>query len=904
MFKFYRRYRGIKVIFLTTLIVSLLLGQVSVNWRGVALGNLVAAQTTNASQQVKRGIELYNIGNFLGAIDLWKAVLNEYKKTNNLASAGIVSENLARAYQQLGASQEEINEFTSAINYYRAAQDLQQVGRMQTELAQAYNNIGQARKAIALVCGEIAEKSSIGKPSKSDCKKHENTSVALAEKYKDNRGKVAALGVLGEAYRLLGEYEIAIYYLQEAQKNLQREFDVLLLNSLGNAYVSNGARWKLFAESAKQSDIPNDKFVKKSLEDYKQAYESFQKSFELARASLDKPNQMRSLLNLIRLGYRTHELNLLSNSKINNLIADAVTLLDALPDNSQKALAAVDLATLPQDFQVTSPLTVPLVPKLPEAENLLKKAIAISSKIKDSRAASFAWGALGHLYESRQDYPTALKYTQEALLVADQKIAARDILYLWEWQVGRILKAQNKESKAVVDAYQRAFNTLESIRSDILTSDRNVQFDFRDVVKPLYRELAQSQLELASSASLKVSKQPKEKLQSVIETVDALKLAELQNYFGSDCIVAALNNIKVDDKKLLRDDTAILSSVILDKGTAILLTLPSGETKFEWIKDSNGNISGDTLNKTVSNFRQGLIDTFNLVYDTTNAATLYNWIIKPFETELNPDKIKTLVFIQDGFLRQIPMAALYDSENRKYLIEKYAIATTPSIRLTTPKQLDRTNTRALVAGVSEEAIIDGKIFSQLSSVELELTKVKTQFSNYTSLLNAEFLPNVFKDKLNKNKYPIIHIATHAQFGTIPEDTFIVAGKNNKFTIAELEETLRNLPHGSESIELLALTACQTALGDDRSTLGLAGIALQVGVRSAVASLWSVGDESTSILASEFYKNLKNTKNTKAEALRQAQIKMIQARNSKVQDIKREYAHPGHWSPFILIGNWL
>lgn len=247
------------------------------------------------------------------------------------------------------------------------------------------------------------------------------------------------------------------------------------------------------------------------------------------------------------------------------------------------------------------------------------------------------------------------------------------------------------------------------------------------------------------------------------------------------------------------------------------------------------------------------------------------------------------------------MSALYDSNQKKYLIEKYAVATTPSLFLTAPKKLNTQTSRTLILAVNQAANIDGQKYPALFNVEREINSIQKTFDNTTTLLNREFTLDNLKQKLDQTVYPIIHVATHAQFGIIPEDTLLVAGNNQKLTITELEEVLREFIGDVDSIELLSLTACQTAVGDDRATLGLAGVALQVGVRSALASLWSLPDESTSILVEEFYQNLRAGK-SKAEALQQAQIKLLQAK--KIDDINDQYDNPGFWAPFIIIGNWL
>ncbi|MGF1675739.1 MAG: CHAT domain-containing protein [Rivularia sp. (in: cyanobacteria)] len=118
------------------------------------------------------------------------------------------------------------------------------------------------------------------------------------------------------------------------------------------------------------------------------------------------------------------------------------------------------------------------------------------------------------------------------------------------------------------------------------------------------------------------------------------------------------------------------------------------------------------------------------------------------------------------------MAALYDSKQQKYLVETYAIATTPSLRLTVTKP-NRNKQKALILGLTETSTIDGKIFPEIFAVENEIKAVQKLFPNHTQLIDENFIPQNFLTKLQQTTYPIIHIASHAQFGIIPEDTFIL-----------------------------------------------------------------------------------------------------------------------------------
>ncbi|MHC5748091.1 MAG: CHAT domain-containing protein [Nostoc sp.] len=910
-----RHHRFIQVLFLTSLLTYLLFGQV------------VSAQTSNATVLVEQGVKDYDAGNFHNAVKHWQDALNQYK--NDISATAVINENLARAYQQIGENKAAIASLSAAIHDYGAVENIQQVGRMKSELAQVYSNLGQPRKAIALLCGQLVDKpkSYENQPSR-QIKCTPESAEQIATKYNDKRGQVAALGILGEAYRLIGSYDQAIQYLDAAQQ-VAPEYKFLVFNSLGNIYKSRGQLRELQADSANKAGISSkeQEFTKKSVEDYDKAHQYFQDSIKFARNEKQALAEMRGLLNLIQLGSQTNKSKFINDKEFNKTIKDALKVLEGLPDSATKVYGAIDLAYLQRDTKRTSPFTYcPTHLVLSgdnEALNLLENSVLTSKKLQDNRLISYSNGALGHFWECTPDNEKALnnentlnnakalKYTQAAIIAADNKLSAKDSLYLWEWQAGRILDEQKRKQEAIA-SYQRAFDTLEDIRSDILTAERDVQFDFRDVVRPLYRTLAQSRLDLLGVGAIADEQRAKE-LSEVVKTIDALKLAELQNYFGNDCILSALNPKQVGE--LLKDNsvafhnTAFLSSIILKGKTGILLQLPNQATKFKWIEDPNQEgskiVSSDTLEKKIAEFRTGLIKgkkEFN--YNTTTAAQLYDWIIRPMLSDIKSEKVKTLVFIQDGFLRSVPMAALYDSQQQKYLVETYAIATTPSLRLTTPKARDRSTEKALILGLTKEAKIDGKTFDQLFAVPDEVSAVESIFPNNTNLIDEKFSPESFQKTLEKSTYPIVHIASHAQFGIIPEDTFIVTGKNQKLTISQLENSLRNLNSKSDSVELLTLTACETAVGDDRATLGLAGVALQVGVKTAIASLWSVTDKSTSQLVKAFYTNYRNTGMSIAEALQTAQIRMIHAKKLPPSEgVNLRYDNPAYWASMIAIGNW-
>lgn len=840
----------------------------------------VGAQSPNASQLVQQGIERHQVGDFRGAIEDWQKALNSYQQNHNSAHEAIVLENLARAYQQLGQPEQAISHWDKVIAYYRPIGNLQLVGRSLTEQAQAYNSLGQPKKAIALLCN----------PDQDDnCSS--GSALQIARATSDIMGEVAALGSLGDTIRLLGNYESAIAKLEKslelAKKLNNPALSVSVLNSLGNAHISLAqVKYQRANSAAQRGDRQAEKLRKDAKQADADALKYLQSSLDIARSHSDIQSEMRSLVRLIPLYYRSNAITEAAKS-----LQQATKELERLPDSRARVYATIDIVRLLQPVanEATPSKTRCLTPDiLPKATVMLKDAVAVAQRLEDFRAESFALGELGHIYECRQEYSQALLITNRARLVAQQDLKAEDSLYLWEWQSGRILKAEGKTTEAI-SAYEQAINTLETIRREILTANRDIQFDFRDTIEPIYRDLVALRLSFeqpiqTASKSL-LSKDSKDNFRFILKTIDSLKLAELQNYFGNDCILTA---IQQEVETAGDATTAFFNTIVLEDKTAVILSLPGGQKKFSWI-----TIQRQDLIDRINEFRRGL-ERFRDNYDTTPAKEVYDWLIRPFAKDLQQAGIKTLVFIQDGILQSVPMAALYDDEQKQFLIQQYAIATTPSINLTDTKPLSRQDLRVLALGLSQAATVDGKTFPPLANVLREITEVILNITG-KKLLDDDFTSSRIKTELSEKVYPIIHIATHGEFGSEPQDTFIVTGKNQKLTFNELDQQIKSVTRNTQLLELLTLTACKTAVGDERSTLGLAGVAVQAGARSALASVWAISDTATVQIATDFYTLFKSRNVTKAQALQAAQKALIEG---------KQYTHPYYWSPFILIGNWL
>ena len=241
----------------------------------------------------------------------------------------------------------------------------------------------------------------------------------------------------------------------------------------------------------------------------------------------------------------------------------------------------------------------------------------------------------------------------------------------------------------------------------------------------------------------------------------------------------------------------------------------------------------------------------------------------------------------DGALRTIPMAALHDG--RQFLINKFAIAVTQGLNLVDPHPMKKKDTKILLAGLTES--VQG--FPALINVSSELQAIQ-KFFKCTVLKNEDFCISHIKKELEETPYSIVHIASHGEFKGEATQTYLLTW-DGKLSMDQIEGFLKLTRFRQNPVELLTLSACQTAAGDDRAALGLAGVAMKAGARSALATLWFINDRASSELVGEFYRQLQQESISKAKALQMAQVKLLSS---------NRYQHPCYWSAFLMLGNWL
>jgi CHAT domain-containing protein len=751
--------------------------------------------------------------------------LSQQAKDNNLVLARVLN---AQGSLQLarGQTQEALNAWQEAEERYKQAND--EVGRLGSQInqAQALQNLGLYRRSRSLL--EQVQQQLQTQP--------------------DSSLKATGLRSLGTALQLLGDLQGSKQVLEQSltvAKNLSnREETSATLFSLGN--------------------------TSRALGDAQAAIEFYQ---QVASTSTNSLLQQEAQLNQLSL--------LIENqrwSDVRRLLPQIQSKLATLTPSRSAIYAWVNFAENLMKLESVA-ANEPIVAQelessqtIDDTAKILAKAIQEARNLQDQRAESYALGTLGKLYEQKQQWTDAQTLTEQALKIA-QTINANDIIYQWQWQLARILEARGDISDAIA-SNQEAVNNLQLLRTDLVAINPDVQFSFRESVEPIYRNL----VKLLLASSTKTAKPSQNNLKQARDVIESLQLAELENFFREACLEARPKQIDEIDRA-----AAVIYPIILSDRLAVILAIPGQPLDYYETQLPKQNID-DTLEALF----QALNPAFSSQIRLQKSQQVYDWLIRPAQTTLEKNKITTLVFVLDGFLRNIPMTALYDGQ--KYLIENYRVAIAPGLQLLEPQILEKETFTAITAGVSEP----NQGFTALPGVKVELSEIATEVQA-SQLLNQEFTRVRFEQQIEETPAPVVHLATHGQFSSNPDETFVLAW-DAPIKVQEFQNLLRSRQRGETNpIELLVMSACQTAAGDKQATLGLAGMAVRSGARSTIATLWAVKDESTALLMTEFYRELTETQLNKSEALRQAQISLL--KSSKFQ-------HPFYWAPFILVGNWL
>jgi CHAT domain-containing protein len=702
----------------------------------------------------------------------------------------------------------------------------------------------------------------------------------------DTNGQVSALINLASVHQAVGQQRLAFQALEQAGKlaahSPNQRARLATRNELGivcgclNQYQRAMQTLRdTLAASREQGDSKMTATVLNNLgnllaaqDETDDALNAFKESASLAQQVTNRTLAAKAFANAAAVAAQA-----VRDEDAERLSQAALEALDGQPPTHDLALLYLRCGQTDWRRQQARPRNETQL--LPRAGRSYEQALAIAEELKDTRAMSYALGYLGQLRAAEGNTAVALGLSRRAAFAA-QEAQMPDALYRWEWQTGRLHRAQGNREAAIA-AYQRAVQTLKPIRRDLLFSYGLADTGFREAVSPVFYELTDLLLERADTA--KDAAEEQRILREACDTVELLKSFELENYLQDECM--DLLRTKAARIENIDPKTAVVYIISMPDRTELLVGIGP---KLKRVKVPVGAVQ---LTAEVQAYRS------HLQRRTTNehlgeARQLYQWLITPIRGLLTSAGIETLVFVPDGALRTIPMSALQDGQ--QFLIEQFAIAVSPGLTLLEPQPIQRSRVRALEAGVSEA--IQNR--APLPNVRDEVQAVQKAFGG-TTLMDREFVWPTLQKVFASSQYQIVHFATHGQIDSDASKSYILT-YNGKLTFDQLEELIRPSQFRGRAVELLALSACETATGDDRAALGLAGVALKAGARSVLATLWSVHDESTAILIGEFYSQLAgNPTISKARALQLAQLKVLH---------DPRFEHPGYWAPYLIIGNWL
>lgn len=669
--------------------------------------------------------------------------------------------------------------------------------------------------------------------------------IEIAESQGDIEATAAGLGDLGNTYLALGELEEAESALMRGLGMLKKESDqafaTRLLNSLGNLHAARFAHVK--------------------------ALESYMRAAEIAKANGRSLDAARAYANAAR-----SALNAEQRERSALLLAHARRETGSLEASIGKLYLQIHLAATYRSLaEAASGLNRE---SLLAAHQLLSDAVQQSERYADERARSFALGNLGALYESDDRIDEALYLTRQAL-AASEAAAAAEAIYRWHWQEGRLLWGQGRAEPAIA-AYQRALAVLEESRQSSADRYDAAQWSFERSIGPVYQELTDRLLQASSRVQDTARQQTL--LREARQTMERLRAAELRNYFEDECIADLAGSNR--SGPAVPKHVAIVYPILLENRLDLLI-----QTKSGMAYHSVAGVGRAAVETAAEAFRTALTERRGNGY-RAYSKRLYDWLLRPYAEGLERKGVSTLVFVTDGKLRTIPMGALNDGE--RFLVDRFAVTSAPALGLIDPAPFQSTPARTLIAGVSES--VSG--FPALAAVEAELASVEARLGGEL-LLNDSFQRARLQELFAQRSPSVLHIASHAVFRGDPDKSFILA-HDGPLTMKGLADMVGQ-GRRSEPLELLVLSACETALGDDRAGLGLAGVAIRAGARSALGSLWSIADNAASDLIDDFYRGVSIKGMSKAEALRRAQVAL---RNDP------RYAHPFYWSPYLLVSGWL
>ncbi|MEK6324981.1 MAG: tetratricopeptide repeat protein, partial [Acidobacteriota bacterium] len=920
------------------------------------------------------GLAYDSLSRYEKAIEYFEQALAIRRDLKDRAGEGSALNNLGGAYLSLSRYEKAIEYFEQALAILREVKDRAGEGGALNNLGNAYDSLSRYEKAIEYyelalaILREVKDRAGEGTTLNNlggahyylsryeKAIEYYDQALAIARAVKDRAGEGNALGNLGLAYHSLSQYEKAIEYYDQAlaiRRDLKdRAGEGGALNNLGNAYDS--------------------------LSRYEKAIEYYEQALAIAREVKDRAGEGNALGNL-GLAYR-------SLSQYEKAIEYHEQALAILREVKDRAGQGTTLNSLGNTYLYLS--------RYEKTIECFEQALAIAREVKDRAGEGNALNGLGGAYGKVSRFDKAIEYYEQALAIAREvKDRAGEGTTLRNLMV---LRRNQNNNRVAIFYGKQAVNAYQEIRGNIKTLDRESRRTFLKDKEDAYRTLAdllisEGRLPEAEQvlALLKEEEYSKivrregplssglgfnkaetegakvsEQLAPLARERGAIQ-ARLDNKTASDDDRRRLDEIDSQIAQTNREFRRVIAEIAkspptdargleaaqqsqalmpdlrsLGEGTVALYTVVTKEKG--WIMmvtpDSRKAYSIDTngLEQTIAQLRETLKD--DRFDPTPLAQRLYKMIMEAPQKEgptlaqdLRAYGAKTLMWSLDGVLRYVPVTVLHDGKD--YLVKSYVNVVFTTASISRLNAAVSGQWRGLGLGVSKKY----GDFPALPAVERELQSIffESGGNNRTGVLAGKIRLNEAFNKKSmidglREGFPVVHIASHFSFDTTNEEkSFLLLGDGNALTLEELQD-YQNI---FEKVDLLTLSACETAVGgaNGKEVEGFAYLSQKLGAKAVVASLWPVADVGAEAFMREFYYvRTKDTALSKAEAFQRAQLALLRGQektlDAKVKEARSRgpqavggesskgllpykkdpsapFAHPHYWAPFILIGNW-
>ncbi|WP_267255880.1 CHAT domain-containing protein [Nostoc sphaeroides] len=656
----------------------------------------------SAKQLFDQGLKQYQSQKYSDAAKLFLDASTAFGNGGDKLNQALAWNYLSLSYQELGQLPEAEKVISDSVNLLQSKNGSKEYLSVR---AQAFNTLGRLQLAQGKTENAISSW---------------EEAIAIYTSYQDSSGEIGAQINQAQGFQALGLFRRAKNSLENVKFDIYKQQDPVLkvtgMLSLANALRVVGdlnSSWQVLDDAdkvaqqlrsqellaevllSKGNDIqvlqPNSGNDSDKGQDNQKALELYQRAATIS----EKPTtQLQAQLNILRLLAESSRPEQWSQAQ--TLFPQLQSLLDSLPPSRSSIYARINFAqslmklakkTESAQGVISSEDACTSSHPVCSAAKVVATSIKQAQNLQDLRAEAYALGTLGNLYEQTQQWSEAENFSKQALKIS-QGIQAKDISSRWFSQLGRIKSAvsnpQRNEEEAIL-AYKEAVDIFGYLRRDLVTVNRDVQFSFRDEVEPVYREYVRLLLQSQGE-------QPDiETLEKARKAIESLQLAELDNFFRSACLDSQPVQLeKIDSTQA----TAVVYPIVLSDRLAVIISLPN-QPKGKSLKLHTFKISKDAVDAKVEELRQKLVirSTYEFLLP---AEEIYDWIIRPIEADLQNSSTKNLVFVLDGKLQGIPIAALYDKNKKEYMIQKgYNIALSPGLELLPPKSINQGKLQAI-----------------------------------------------------------------------------------------------------------------------------------------------------------------------------------------------------------------